>query len=365
VSGALEYKPDWEETKQRFRAWWNREDFGRCGIAVRAPRAGIPDVEAPPLPRRLEDRWLDLEYICSANEHRMSRAFYGGEALPVWNAGYPGWDTIQSFLGSPIVLKEDTGWNLPTFGDGKLADHDYRTLAIAPDNRWWLFADRVHRLAVEESKGKSLPGIQGIGGTGDTLAALRGTQALLYDVMDCPEYVHEFDAHLIRLWAEVYEKFHQITREGAEGSTTWTHLWSPGRYYLPHNDFSNMISPGVFRDLFLPTIRWQTEYLDHSLYHLDGELSYRHLDALLELPKLGGIQVLTSVGHSPLEHLDVLTKVQRAGKNVFIILKHDEVEYALAHLSSRGLFIDTECTTQEEAERLLANAERWSKVRDR
>jgi hypothetical protein len=31
---ALEYKDDWEEAKERMRAWWAHEDFGRCAISV-------------------------------------------------------------------------------------------------------------------------------------------------------------------------------------------------------------------------------------------------------------------------------------------------------------------------------------------
>jgi hypothetical protein len=383
MSAELEYKPDWEETKQRFIAWWNREDFGRCGLAVRAPRKGVAfakratippvyglrsadepmDEAAPRYPDAIEDRWLDLDYIRRSNEYRMRRTYYGGEALPVWNAGYPGWDAIWTFLGCPIELAEETGWSRPILHAPRLSDHDCRELVIPPDNRWWQFAERVHRFAVEESRGKSLPGIQGIGGCGDTLAALRGTERLLFDVMDCPDSVREFDQYLMKQWFDVYEKFFQITREGAEGSTAWTNLWSPGRYYLPHNDFSCMISPEQFRRIFLPSLEMQTRYLDHSIYHLDGEMAYMHVDALCELPRLTGLQILTSTGKSVLQYLDVLKKVQRAGKNLWFILKPEEVHDALDNLSSRGLFIDTECASEAEARSLLANAEKWSKVR--
>lgn len=41
------YKPDWGETQDHYRAFWAHEYFGRCAIAVTAPRAGVPD-EPPP-----------------------------------------------------------------------------------------------------------------------------------------------------------------------------------------------------------------------------------------------------------------------------------------------------------------------------
>ena len=210
----------------------------------------------------------------------------------------------------------------------------------------------------------AIPAIQALGGCADTLAAIRGTQNLLLDVMDCPEYVREVDQHLMKLWIEVYEKFYQITRESAGGSITWpgTGIWAPGRFYFAMCDFSYMISPKMFRDLFLPSIEMQVNYLDYSMYHLDGEGAFRHIDAILELPKLNGVQVVPGDGKpTALHYLEMLKKIQRAGKNLQILLPPEQVETALENLSSRGLFITTRCKTEAEARDLLKKAEKWSR----
>jgi len=44
------------------------------------------------------------------NKYRLSRTFFGGEALPVWHGGYPGHTTLPTYLGCPINLDEKTGW---------------------------------------------------------------------------------------------------------------------------------------------------------------------------------------------------------------------------------------------------------------
>jgi len=31
---SLLYKPDWEEAKERYRAWWAGEAIGRCALSV-------------------------------------------------------------------------------------------------------------------------------------------------------------------------------------------------------------------------------------------------------------------------------------------------------------------------------------------
>jgi len=38
----LTHKADWEKTKERLRQWWNHEYFGRCALAVYAPRDQPP-----------------------------------------------------------------------------------------------------------------------------------------------------------------------------------------------------------------------------------------------------------------------------------------------------------------------------------
>jgi phosphoglycolate phosphatase-like HAD superfamily hydrolase len=61
--------------------------------------------------------------------------------------------------------------------------------------------------------------------------------------------------------------------------------------------------------------------------------------------------------------MDVLRKVQAAGKNLHISLPAAEVRPALEQLSARGLFISTSSRTEDEARALLASAGKWSRDR--
>ncbi|MBI3948566.1 MAG: hypothetical protein HY321_21820 [Armatimonadetes bacterium] len=360
----LEFKPDWEETKERWRAWWAREYIGRCALAVTAPRADAPDVP-PPVPlERVEDRWLDFAYRMALCDWRMRRSFYGGEAIPNWNSGYSGWNSIPTYLGCPIVLDEGTGWWDPILTEGKLTDHDFRALTVHPRNAWWRRARAMLRAAAEASRGRCVVGVGAFGGCGDTLAALRGTMRLLEDVMDYPDYVREFELYLMRQWTEVFDALHAITREVTQGSTCWNDAWSPGKHYVAQCDFSYMISPRTFRDLFLPAIEPQTRFLDHCTYHVDGVPAYVHIDALLELPRIQCLQIMPGAGKpSAIHWLEMLRRIQAAGKNLELHLSPDEVRTALAHLSARGLYIRAECRSEAEAQELLRDAERWSRDR--
>lgn len=76
----LLYKPDCEETKQRYIAWWNHEYFGRCALVVRAPKAESPDTPEPPLHISVRQKWNDLEHIDRWKQCSMSRTFFRAEA---------------------------------------------------------------------------------------------------------------------------------------------------------------------------------------------------------------------------------------------------------------------------------------------
>ena len=189
------------------------------------------------------------------NEYIMKKTYYGGEAYPTWHAGYPGWDFIPSYLGVELELKEETGWLGHLFPDGSLADVDISKYTIPEDSKWFNFGKRLAYFAVEESKGKCLAGIQAIGGSGDTLAAIRSSKSLLYDLYDSPECVKKWEMHLMDMWTDVFDRYYSILKDGADGGTANFLIWAPGKCYVAHNDFSYMISTKMLKSS--SSLRWK------------------------------------------------------------------------------------------------------------
>ena len=69
---------------------------------------------------------------------------------------------------------------------------------------------------------------------------------------------------------------------------------------------------------------------------------------------MDAIQVGPGAGKpSPLYYMDILKKVQAAGKGLHISIAPEEVAYALDNLSSKGLFINTWTETVEDGYDLL------------
>ena len=357
----LLYKPDWQQARKHYLAWWAHECLSRCCLAVTATRRDAPDLPAPPAPDSIRQKWYDLDLISRQRQYEMARTFFGGEALPVWHGGYPGHTAIPTFLGCRVELDWETGWWQPILTAEELDAASLRMDTGCPD---YTFALQLLRRGVREARGKSLVSVGAFGGGGDTLAALRGAEQLLIDCVERPEQVRRAELFLMDVFGEYYETAYRITREANDGAVCWFGIWAPGRHYCAQNDFSYMISPRMFRELFLEAIERQTRFLDYTIYHVDGVGAFRHLDALCELPRLQAIQILPGAGKpSPLHYMDVLKKVQRAGKNLHISIPPEELPDALAELSARGLFISTSCRDEDHARQLLRDAERLSRDR--
>ncbi|MCM8825749.1 MAG: hypothetical protein NC937_06400, partial [Candidatus Omnitrophica bacterium] len=231
--------------------------------------------------------------------------------MPVWNGGYPGHTSIPVFLGCPLHLDMRTGWLDPILLDEYI---DYERLKIDENNYNYKFAIELLIRGIREASGKCLVSIGAFGGCGDTLVALRGTERLLIDCIERPRQVKQAELYLMEMWCNYYEKLYRIIKDVDEGSTCWFTLWAPGKFYAAQNDFAYNISPKMFREIFLPAIEMQVNFLDWCVYHLDGIGNFRHLDALLELPCLRAIQIAPGAGKpSPVHFMDILKKVQKAG----------------------------------------------------
>ncbi|UCH33094.1 MAG: hypothetical protein JSV65_10890 [Armatimonadota bacterium] len=357
----LAYHDDWESARRHLEAWWANDALDRAAIAVTAPRdrpvgASGPEPQPPSDP---VDRWLNADYRVTAADYGMRRTFYGGESLPIfWPNLGPG--IAAAYLGVEPVFAPDTVWFNQT------ARH-WKDLAprFDPDNKWWQATLNLVRVAVEASDGNFFVGHTDIGGVIDIEASLRGTPALLTDLVDAAREVKRVRGQLIPLWFRWYEEQERIIHRRLDGASCWLGVWAPGRTYNIQCDFCCMISPAHFDEFVAPELEALCSWLDYVTYHLDGPGAARHLDRLLAIAELHGIQWTPGAGQpSAVAWLPMLKKIQSAGK---ILHLHDDianVETILRELSPRGLMLSVSgCRSEAEARELLRKSEEWSRSR--
>ena len=350
------YKENWEETKGRFLAWWNGDVLDRVALQVSAPKDGCTPREIPE-PRTLIERWLNIDWILEDAEEGFRTQYYGGEAFPCFFPNL-GPDACAAFLGADLEFRESTSWVTPLIESWD-ALPEFR---IDPENRWWRWMMNATEAAVKAGRGKYFVGIMDIRGGADFLASLRGRENFCLDLIDHPDEIRAIMAGLTPLWLEIFEACHQRVQEGGLGSSTWLSVWSPGRYHPLSMDELALMSAAMFEEFFLEDLLAELGSLDHSLFHLDGPDAIRHLDILLDVPELHGIQWVPGARYgSMLPWIPLLKRIQSAGKLVHVSVRADEVEQLLRELSPKGLMLRTGCSTQAEAQDLLRKAAKWTR----
>jgi len=198
----------------------------------------------------------------------------------------------------------------------------------------------------------------------DHLAALRDPANLAMDLIENPDWVKKALADSYPEYFKSYDIFYKMLREADMPITSWTNLIHDGRFYIPSNDFSCMISPAMFQEFFLPGIQEECRFLDRSIYHLDGPGALKHLDALLEIDDLDAVQWVPGEGNQGFEKwILVYQKIQKANKGVQILdLELSDLDLLIDNLKPDGLYIPgiKGVNDEESCNEVIRRLERWS-----
>ena len=349
------YKEDWEETQEEFKAFWKLENKKPL-VAVTAPRREpVGTIEPLPVPAEIAklntDCWyawaLDPDFAVNRAEINFNNTFYGGAAFPFQMVSF-GPDMIAAYLGVEPTFEKNTTW----FRNPVIKDWDnLPSFQYDPENKWWKITKRLAEKLAEKGKDRFVVAMTDIAGGPDTLVSLRGATNLLLDFVDHREEVKALIAHIHLLWIQWYEELYHIIQKGQSGIGSWLGLWSPGKHSVLQCDFAHMVSPEMFEEMVIPYLKKQCDYLDETIYHLDGKGQLVHLDSLLNLPGLNGIQWSVPVSgvdppYDSLHWLPYFRRIQDAGKILQIInVEPRNVNSLVNSLCHQGLFLNADLFT--------------------
>lgn len=347
---------EFERIKQRFDAFWNHEVLDRPLIRIIAPKTKRMKIDLPKR-ERIEERWTDAEYVVKKADLELENTFFLGDAIPFYMPNL-GPDSFTAFLGAELAFRSEmTSWAEP-FLKG-LSDYEP---VLREDNKWWRIMNELLAAFCEAAEGRFLIGIPDIHYGGDSLVATIGAQRLVRCLFTQPEDVKRLVRKLTDVCRIVFERYYEKISRIQDGSITWIPAYSRGKFFALQDDFSGLVSPGMFEEFFVEEQETLSKYLDNSIFHLDGPMALNNLDRLLQIESLDGIQWVPGAGAKPMsEWLDVCRRVLDAGKCLQISCKPEEVDFLLSHLKHEGLFISTYCRSEKEARQVLRIAERHSK----
>ena len=355
----LKNKPDFEKCMDRIEAWWDCRIIDRppIGIGVTSARPPKPTPAAPKY-ACLRERWLDIDRRLDAFEAAVEGVEFLAECFPRF---YPnlGPEVCSVAYGSDLIFSEETSWSTP------VARNIRDVLKMKPDLNapLWKWIREATLMSIEQSQGRWITGVADLHTNGDLLASLRDPQEFALDYMDDLAGV-ELACRYVQPHAKLFfeDLFAPIRAAGQPGST-WGPALSRGSMYYTSCDFICMISPKFFAQTILPSIRYETEMLDRSIFHLDGPGALKQLDLLLELPRLNAIQWTYGAGNGPARRwLDLYRKIQAAGKGVEVhVADRDDLRAIMDHLRPEGLWLSCGFSvTRAEFDALLKDLQRWA-----
>lgn len=344
----------WQRIENAHQSWWagtlrrplihltmKGRDPGRAAPSLPAHEfASYYDANIPP--EAIADRWLyDLE----------CRTFLGDsfpQVFPNFGAG-----VIAAFLGAELQNGEDTVW----FHAAPVETLSELRFRFDPENFWFRRICDIYRAAADRFEGRVHLGMTDLGGNLDIVASLYSSERLLMDLYDAPDVVRQKCREAHEAWWQYYQELNRIIQGAHPGYTCWTPLYSQTPYYMLQCDFAFMIGPDMFDAFVKPELEATCRKLSNPFYHLDGPGQLAHLDSLLAIPELKGIQWVPGAGQSPITQWpEVFRKIRRAGKRIQFFTSQDPLGWRSLPIladqlgSAEGIMMYGEIPPQEERE---------------
>ncbi|MCC6424097.1 MAG: hypothetical protein IT447_11515 [Phycisphaerales bacterium] len=354
---SLRWKPDWLEVRQRYMKWWKHEGLV---LQVQAPAdRPMENLERPVPPATLEQCWLDPVYRIKKAEYDLSRLFLGGDNIPFLEL-HLGPGNLATFLGSEPGYMPDTIWFEPCMSDIETAP----PLRFDPANRHFQSQLALLREGMRINNGRFLVAVPDLIENIDTLASLRGPQELMIDMLEQPDVIKQRLAEVNQVYVQAFDAIHQVVKDDLGGNVfSMFCIWGPGKTAKVQCDASAMISTGMFAEFVIPALRQQCQWLDWSMFHLDGTQCLQHLDHLLAIDELDAIQWTPQAGTEPngsSTWYPVYRKILEGGKSVqAMIIDAQYVLPLLENVGAKGMFIIAKADSEQEALELLAATEKY------
>lgn len=332
---------DWNAHRTTWGRWWAR-DLQRPIVT-----SSTPDTASPAQPawwgRQLGGvpAAVTPEEIATAADTALAAVEFHGDDFPKhWMNFGPG--VLSACLGGDLHANAQTTWFTQGVHAGKpIAEVAIPGLVGGP---WWDRVQAVTRACTERFGRRAVVGHTDLGGNLDIVASLRDSNQLLLDTMDDPAEVDRLCRAVTARWWEAYEAQCAIIEPCGLGSTPWAPIWSAQRCYMLQSDFSYMISPKQFARWVVPDLTDLCGRMPHGFYHLDGKGELPHLDHLLAVPGLQGVQWIPGDGQPHAADpawWSVLTRIRAAGKLVQIYSPGSAMLKLAAGLPTDGFVLAT------------------------
>jgi 5-methyltetrahydrofolate--homocysteine methyltransferase len=349
---------DLKERKERLRAWWYNEDLDRPCIGFNCPYlnskiTNLSEITDFYIGFCLAKDWDNVEGCLDNFEYLMDNIYSGGDNLYSFFPNY-GAGSLAAVFGVEPKYREgsdkygpvgETVWYLDEIPVDQLIATLQNT-ELNQSNDWYARYLRVIEYAAKRAGNRYNIAMIDLGGVLDVLSSLLGPKNVILTMRSDPKLIEKACSLILEKMQTLYDNLQGIIDKYTDGCDSWLNLWCPDHYYPVQSDFSAMLNPKWFKRFALPYIKEQAEHLDHAIYHLDGEKQITHLDDILALECIDGIQWVPGAGKeitASMEWMPLYKKIQDAGKKVVLNQFEDPTKISLFYekLNPDLLYIST------------------------
>jgi len=352
----LDCKPDFEKAMERIYAWYSQAILDRPPVRFSAHNAEY--AISPHLKKvwpTLKDRWFDSEYQVDLFIDSINGKKFYAETFPVFWPNL-GPEVYTAFHGSDLEYMEVTSYSVPFIKSSK----DIDSIHFSRENPYFIKIEEMTLLALEKCSGRFLVGYTDLHPGMDCVAAWMDPQQLCIDLLMNPEMVKRLIGLANQHFQEVFDYFDSLLKKHHQLSVTWMGIPSFGKMHIPSSDFSAMISTELYQEFVHPITVQEVKPMTHNIYHLDGKGVARHLDHILEIKEINGLQWVQGMGDDMpiMQWVPLIKKIQAAGKSVVLDLQLSELEDFISSVRPEGIFL---CIAADENIQpdIIKRLEKW------
>lgn len=355
----IENMDDPQLSMQRLDAWYENQIIDRPPVRfiahnafLEAATADISDLS----PAEKKAWWFDEETQIDLFLQSIAGRTFHGETFPVYFPNL-GPDVYAAFYGAELIFGAVTSWSIPLV---QVWD-DIAKLKLDTNNAYFRKLEDLTFHALERCPGRFLVGYTDLHPGLDCVAAWRDPQQLCIDMIDNPAMVMKLADLAIADFRLIYDHFDKILKDHNQLSVSWMGIPSFGKMHIPSCDFSTLISPAFFNEFALPILKHEVQTMTHNIFHVDGRGVARHLESILSVPQVHGLQWVQGVGDDLpiMQWVPFLRQLQSRGIPTIVDLNKKELDAFMDTMKPQGLFLWIATDSEEEELDILRRLAQW------
>ncbi|MBU8902842.1 MAG: hypothetical protein KOO69_08885 [Victivallales bacterium] len=344
---------DWDTRINIWEKWWNKE-LGRPIFKISTPT----DIQKMAASESVKPFLGMYDFSIDAEDIVKKIKKQNEQECKHRDASYPnvwmnfGAGVLAAFVGGEGNCGEDTIW----FEAGEFEGCDIKDISIIfnRQSKWFLRVEEFFKASAKHLGGEVHIGQTDIGGTLDVLSSLRSGEMLMFDMYDNPDEVKRLTWEIHEAWFEVFNYFNSLLSKSNHGYSSWAGMLSQKTHCILQCDFAYMISPDQFEEFVLPELASSCKRMERAFYHLDGAGQLGHLDHLLAIPELVGIQWVPGAGAPDCSNWPEMYRKIAAADRLMQVIVHgvDVIEKVLTQVDKPELIQFQGYINKGEEERL-------------